>query len=80
MNEKDLINFIHEVMDERATYAAGGLRKRKAKSFRKRPMQTSKAIIFFASVMYALTWLVAVYSWFYYELVVPVELMKYSTY
>jgi hypothetical protein len=42
-------------------------------------METSKTLILFASVMYVLTWVVAVYSWFTAE-ALPDELMKYTTY
>jgi len=76
MDIKDLKNIIHEVMDERASYAARTSRSRKPSV--KKTVQTSKALIFFASVMYALTWLVAVYSWFQ-NGVLPKELMQYAT-
>jgi hypothetical protein len=78
MDEKGLKHLIHEVLDERA-YTASATRKRRPQAIGRKAIQTSKALILFASVMYSLTWAVAVYSWFE-KAVLPEELMRYATY
>ena len=80
MNERELKDLIHEVMDERAIYTARASRKKKSAGISIKKIQTSKALILFASTMYALTWLIAVYSWFHMDMTLPGELMRYSTY
>jgi hypothetical protein len=78
LNADDLKELIHEVLDERS-HAARASRSRSSNRTIKKKAQTSKALILFASVMYMLTWIVAVYSWFNSGLL-PEELMRYSTY
>ena len=68
---------IHEVLDERTRTA--GVKRKASGHTRRKPMQASKALILFATVMYALTWIVAVFSWFS-SGTLPDELMKYTTY
>ena len=76
MDEHDLREFIHSILDERASVPKPS---KKRKPEKRKRMETSKALILFASVMYALTWVVAVYSWFT-SGTLPEELMKYATY
>ena len=77
MRESDIKELIHEVLDDR-TYASR-TSARRAHPQKKKSMETSKALILFASIMYALTWVVAVYSWIE-NSIIPGELLKYSTY
>jgi hypothetical protein len=78
MNVKEFKRLIHEVLDERS-HAVRGPRKKQTRKLAMRNVETSKALILFASIMYALTWVVAVYSWFD-SGSLPDELMKYATY
>jgi len=77
LSGSDIKELIHEVMDERAYAARVPTRRKQAQG--KKNMETSKALILFASLMYTLTWVVAVYSWFSVS-VIPNELLKYATY
>lgn len=52
--------------------------REKQKTCKPSRMEFSKKLMIFASVMFSLTWAVAVYSWFMYS-EIPLDLLQYAS-
>jgi hypothetical protein len=80
MGIDELKDIIREVLSEKEMSSHVRTRSRKSYQRTKRKnIETSKLLIYFASIIYTATWIVAAYSWFSMGSQ-PDELMKYSTY
>ena len=76
MTDNDIKHIVAETINE--IYPRGGIPARPRAPTRHKKMEFSKKLLAFASVLYAATWIVAVFSWFTAG-EIPSELLQYST-